>query len=160
MRASLILVVIVSVASVTCPVASAGNGSSCGREETTCGCAHPHACCHRHHCHRAGRERAEVSRFESRMAAIPTGPVVESVAVYRAMPGIVFAPVGGLMTESAFLRRESAPQKETSCEASSDRLGNLENSVRTINERMGLLEESIRTQNELLLKLKTKLLAE
>ncbi len=94
------------------------------------------------------------------MAAIPTGPVVESVAVYRAMPGIVFAPVGGIVSESAFVRRESAPQRESACEASSDRLGNLENSVRTINERMVLLEDSIRLQNELLLKLKTKLLDE
>ena len=101
-----------------------------------------------------------MSRLESRMAMIPTGPVVESVAVYRAMPGIVFAPVGGVMTESALLRRESAPQKESGCEASSDRLSNLERSVDTINQRMALLEESIRTQNELLVKLKTKLLAE
>lgn len=94
------------------------------------------------------------------MAAIPAGPVVESVAVYRAMPGIVFAPVGGVMSESAFVRRESAPHRETSCEASSDRLSNLENSVRTINARMDLIQESIRTQNELLVKLKTKLLDE
>jgi hypothetical protein len=156
MRAALILVLLFSA-----PLSSraAGHDGACGRDEATCACP-PARCCHRHHCHRCCRERGEVTQREARLAAIPTGPIVESVAVYRTMPGIVFAPVGGIMTESAFVRREAAPQKESTCETSSDRLGNLENSVRSINERMLLLEESIRTQNELLIKLKTKLLAE
>lgn len=161
MRASLIALVL-AILGCGYPTGLLGgeSGCGCGREEATCACPAPHRCCH-HHCHRCCRERPEVSRRESRMASIPTGPVVESVAVYRAVPGVVFAPIGGVVTESSLVRaREIQPQRESACEASSGRLGNLETSVRTLDQRMALIEESIRTQNELLLKLKTKLLDE
>jgi hypothetical protein len=158
MRWLLIFGLLASLSSLLAPsIASSGQGCGCGSEERTCGCQPTYHCCH--HCrHRHHRERIEVTRGESQLATIPTGPIVESMPVYRTTPALVFAPV---VTEAAYVRtREIEPRRESVCEGSSDRIGQLETSVKTLNERMILIEDSIRAQNELLLKLKNKLLAE
>lgn len=152
-----VLVLLAALLSLASPsIVLGGDSCDCAYREKTCGCT-PARCCH-HGCHRQYRERPEMSRTESRLASIPVGPILESVPAYRSTPALVLAPV---VAEASYVRvREAEPRRESACETSSDRLGNLETNIRSLNERMIMIEDSIRAQNELLLKLKTKLLAE
>lgn len=140
-------------------------GCGCGHEYT-CGCSAERSCgqsayccnvrCHRHHhgcCCEEQPQRKEMP-FQTQVKEIPTGPVVDSMAVMRISPAIMTMQVPVMMGGVQKVAFEQPQPKELTCDSSHRELRELEARIDALDKRTQVILQSLEFQTKFLEELK------